>query len=192
MINVGQAVAKLVKLTAKYHIGATATTVGESRMVKLNPKAIATGGPATTSDRITKTTTSSSKRKGIARIVKSEDKKWSAIPWEAIGKSIGVPATQKGLISVGTLEADSSSELSYYSTTYEGESIPADENGRMFPGVDLSRLPDMGLTCSHLLQVTRARRLGIMAELMAGQTPEQVAKTLAAEVLLVRAEESRK
>lgn len=191
MINVGQAVAKLVKLTAKYHIGATAT-VGESRMVKLNPKAIAAGGPATTSDKVTKTTTSISKRKGIARIVKSEEKPWSTIPWEAIGKSIGVPATRKGLISVGTMEADSSSELSYCSTTYEGESIPADENGRMFPGVDLSRLPDMGLTCSHLLQVTRARRLGIMAELMAGQTPEQVAKTLAAEVLLVRAEESRK
>lgn len=48
-----------------------------------------------------------------------------------------VEAVQEGLTCVVTINSDSSSELTYDSPTEEEESVPTDENGRAFPGVQL-------------------------------------------------------
>ena len=163
------------------------TGTASSKTAKLNAAAIATGGPATTSDKISKRSASFTK-KGTARIVKKpKHKLCSATQEEDIAKVNEIEASQEGLTCVVADDSDLSSDLTYMSTTEEDESIPTDENNRIFPGVELSRLDDMGLTTSYLLAVKKAKRTGTMAELMAGETPKEVAKILAAEELLNKA-----
>lgn len=192
MKNIKSALDKLFELTNKYHIGPMTTDIEVSRPVKLNTAAIATGGPATTSDRVTKHATAISKRNGNLRIVrKATHKPWSATQKQDIAKVNEMEASEEGLACVGAHDEDVFSELTYWSSTEEIESVPVDENNRIFPGVPLDRLDDMGLTVSHLLEVKKARRTGTMAELMATETPEEVAKILAAEELLKKAEERK-
>lgn len=189
--NIKSAADRLQQLMTKYDLGVTTTGIRASQTVKLNAAAIATGGPATTSDRITKRATSFTK-KGTARMVKKPTRKLcSAKQEEDIAKVNELEASHEGLTCVAADHSDLSSELTYFSTTEEDESVPTDENGRVFPGVRLDLLDDMGLTVSYLLAVKKARRTGTMTELMANKKPGEVAKILAAEELLKKAEEGK-
>jgi len=192
MDNIKSALDKLIELTNKYHLGATTTDIEVPRPVKLNAAAIATGGPATTSDRVIKHATTISKRNGDVRIIrKATHKARSATQKQNIAKVNEAEANQEEPACVAAHDSDLSTELTYWSSTEEMESVPVDENNRIFPGVPLDRLDDMGLTVSYLLAVKKARRTGTMAELMANETPEEVAKILAAEELLKKAEERK-
>lgn len=175
-------------MRTKYHLGGTSTNIGNRQMLKLDPAAIATGGPASTTDRVTKRIN----KKGTARIVKKpKHKLCSTKQDEDIAKVNDVEASQEGLTRFVREDSDHPSELTYWSTTDEEELIPTQTKGKFWGGVNLDELAEMGLTAYHLLDVKTAKKAGTFAALIARKNPEEAAQLLAAEGMLKKAEEGK-
>lgn len=182
---------RLQEMRTKYHLGGTSTNIGTRQLLKLDPAAIATGGPASTTDKVTKRTIPFVKR-GTARIAKKpKHKLCSTKRDEDIAKINDAEASQEGLTRFFREDSDHPSELTYWSTTEEEEMIPTQPKGKSWGGVKLDQLADMGLTVYHLFDVKTAKKAGTFAELIARKTPEEAAALLAAEMLLKKAEEGK-
>lgn len=189
------ATTRLVDLTTKHHIFKRTPGIIASRVVKLDPTAIATGGPATVFDRVTKHPTSIANKQGMVRIVRKCDHKFGASAHYQIPVT-EARSSQEELACGGADDTARSSgwasELTYFSSTQKNSSISIDSHSRPFPGVTRDQMEDNGVTASHLIYAKKARKNGTMAKLLADKTPEQIAKYRAAEELLKRAEENRK
>ncbi len=166
--NTKSAVNKLSLLKKKFNLQIV-TTGGSNSKKALDAAAIATGGPATpASDKVTKRATPFIK-KGIAHVVKKT--------------SLRAVKKGEGSDEESTKTSDAEEDLEDWgSTTGEEEPIPTDENGKIFPNLDLGGR----VTRSASLSPKKAVAVGNAKEelIVAGADDVDAATLAAAQVLL--------
>ncbi|KAI9873378.1 MAG: hypothetical protein M1830_000478 [Pleopsidium flavum] len=170
--NPKSAVNKLSLLKKKFNLQIV-TTGGSSPKKTLDATAIASGGPATpASDKVTKHATPSAK-KGVTRVLRE-------VRMRKRGGDSGDGSTKK---------PDIEEDPGYWeSTTEEDEPIPTDENGKIFPKLDIGAR----VTRSGSLSPKKAESIGMAKKDMAvavavAEADDEEAETLAAAKALLLA-----